>query len=65
MAAMLSNVTSFIATYTENVLSGGVLYWMKSFLTAVTNNPVLFVFVVAVPLAGFGIGILRRLINVN
>lgn len=58
MATVVASVTTFVTT---------AITWMSSYLGAITaeGNEVLFIFAVAVPLAGFGIGILRRLINVN
>ena len=65
MSAILSNVGSLVTS---------AISWMGSFVTQIAGftevdgsmvltNPVLFLFVVAVPLVGLGIGLLARLIK--
>ena len=66
LATMLSNVGSFITQ---------AIVWMGQFLAQITgvttsdagvvsiNNPVLFIFVVCIPLVGLGVGLLNRLIH--
>lgn len=65
MAAILSNVTELVTS---------AISWVGLFLKQIAgvttttsgttlNNPVLFLFVVAVPLCGIGVGLLRRLIH--
>lgn len=65
MATILSNVGELVTS---------AISWMGSFLAqiagftevegvATLTNPVLFLFVVAVPLVGLGIGLLTRLIK--
>lgn len=41
--------------------------WMSSFINAITNDSskILVTFVVAVPLVGLGIGLLKRLVSVR
>ena len=41
--------------------------WMSSFITAITSDTskILVTFVVAVPLVGLGIGLLKRLVSVR
>lgn len=41
--------------------------WLSSYVGAITatGNEVLLLAVVAIPVAGFGVGILRRLINIR
>lgn len=56
MTTVLTNVGSVV---TEAIT------WMTEFLEPITSNPVLFVFVVAVPLVGLGVGLLNRLIRAN
>ena len=56
MEAILPGVTTFIT----NALS-----WMEDTVSFVTTEPVLFIFVVAVPLVGLGVGLLKRLIHAN
>ena len=65
-AQILSNVGSFVTQ---------AISWMGSFLGQIAgvtnsaegvvslNNPILFVFVVCVPLVGLGVGLLNRLIH--
>lgn len=47
------------------VLVTQALVWMKSAATLVTNTPILTLFVIAVPLVGLGVGLLKRLIHSN
>ena len=54
MAAFLDNIGLFL---TE------AISWMGEVLTAVTNNPALTVVVLAIPIAGFAVGLLSRLIR--
>lgn len=56
MATLLTNVGSFITA---------AVGWMSDFLEPITTSPVLFIFVIAVPLVGLGIGLLNRLIRAN
>lgn len=56
MATLLTNVGSFITA---------AVGWMSEFVEPITTNPVLFIFVIAVPLVGLGIGLLNRLIRAN
>lgn len=58
MAALLAAVTSFVTSAVD---------WLSSYIGAITasGNEVLLLACVAVPLAGFGVGILRRLINIR
>lgn len=58
MAALLTAVTSFVTSAIE---------WLTSYVGAITatGNEVLLLAVVAIPVAGFGVGILRRLINIR
>lgn len=65
-ATMLQNVGSFV---TQTIV------WMGNFLAQIAgvttstegvvslNNPILFIFVVCVPLVGLGVGLLNRLIH--
>lgn len=57
MSAILTNVSSVVTA---------AIGWMGDFVTAITasGNEVLLLFVI-VPLVGLGVGLLRRLINVN
>lgn len=58
MTDLLSSVTQFVT----NAVS-----WMGTFLGQITSDTsgVLVTFVVAVPLVGLGIGLLKRLISVR
>lgn len=56
VTSILQNVGSVV---TESIS------WMGDFLTEITSNPILFIFVVAVPLVGLGVGLLNRLIRAN
>lgn len=52
MAAFLQNIETFL---TE------AISWMGQVLTTVTDNPALTVMVLAMPIAGFAVGLLSRL----
>lgn len=54
MEAFLSNIGAFLTT---------AIGWMGQVLTTVTNNPALTVVVLAMPIAGFAVGLLSRLIR--
>lgn len=56
MAEIITNVTSFVTAAVQ---------WMTSFVTTIVDQPVLFIFVVAVPLVGLGVGLLNRLFRTN
>lgn len=54
MTAFLTNIGTF---FTQSVA------WMGDVLTEVTSNPVLLVMVIAMPVVGFAVGLLGRLIR--
>lgn len=54
MAEILGNVTTLVTS---------AISWMTSYLTAITSNPVLTLFVIVLPLVGLGIGIIQRLLS--
>lgn len=58
MAALITAITSFVTAAVD---------WLTSYVGAITasGNEVLLLAVVAIPVAGFGVGILRRLINIR
>lgn len=58
MAALITSVSSFVTA---------AVGWVGSWAGTITaeGNEILLLMAVAVPLAGFGIGALRRMINVN
>ena len=51
---ILGNVTSFVSEATT---------WIASFADAVVNNDLLLLGVVIMPIAGFGIGAIKRLLS--
>ena len=53
-----------IATTISTVVTES-LDWVSMWVTRITGSPLLLIMVVAVPLVGLGVGLLRRLINVN
>ena len=53
-STMLTNVGSVVTQ---------AITWMGEFVEPISTQPVLFLFVVAVPLVGLGAGLLRRLIH--
>lgn len=67
MTAILNNIGTFIATTDaqSGTITGGAVYWVGQWVRTISNNPILFLFAAAIPIAGFGIGALRRLININ
>lgn len=54
MASFLSNIGTF---FTQSI------DWLGEVLTTVTENPALTVLVLAMPICGFAVGLLRRLIR--
>lgn len=58
MSTLLANVTTFVTS---------AISWMGQFLSEITSDTsgVLVTFVVALPLVGLGIGLLKRLISVR
>lgn len=58
MSTIISNVTTFVT---------GAVGWMGQFLGEITSDTsgVLMTFVVALPLVGLGVGLLKRLISVR
>lgn len=65
MADIISAISSFIIQTSEGAVTGGAVYWVSQWVHTIANNSVLLLLAVAMPVAGFGIGALRRLINVN
>lgn len=58
MAALLASVTAFVTS---------AVSWVGTWASAITSegNEILLLACVAVPLAGFGIGAIRRLVNIR
>lgn len=56
-------MTAIIASVTEVVTAA--FGWMGTAIEQITAEPVLLMFVVAIPLVGLGIGLVKRLISVN
>lgn len=54
MAAFLTNITAFFSV---------AVGWMTSILDAVVASPALTVLVLAMPICGFAVGLLNRLIR--
>lgn len=54
MSAFLTEIGTFFTTAVE---------WMGSVLTEVTSSPALLVMVLAMPIVGFAVGLLSRLIR--
>ena len=54
IATILSNVTAFV---TE------AIKWVGSFVSAITSNPLLLIFVI-VAFVGLGVGLIQRLVRV-
>lgn len=58
--SLMSTILSDVTTLVTNAIS-----WMSSYLTAITGNDVLLLFVVVLPLVGLGIGIITRLFRLR
>lgn len=58
MAALITAITAVVS---------GAISWLTSYVGAITasGNEVLLLMVVAVPLVGLGVGLLKRLLRVN
>lgn len=54
MAEFLTTIGTFLTT---------AIGWMGEVLTTITGNPALTVMVLAMPIAGFAVGLLSRLIR--
>lgn len=54
----LESVIDNISTF-----AGGAVGWMTTMVSTVTSNAVLFIFVVGMPVGGYGVGLLRRVIH--
>ena len=54
MTAFLTNIGTFFTT---------AVGWLGDVLTAVTSNPALTVLVLAMPICGFAVGLLGRLVR--
>ena len=54
VSSFLGDVTTFL---------GSALSWVGSCITTVMSNPILLVVVACMPIAGYGVGMLRRLIR--
>lgn len=51
---ILNPITTFVSEVT---------LWVSGFVDFIVEQPILFIFCVAVPLCGLGVGLLRRLIH--
>lgn len=60
----MTETLTAILTSTGDFITAAV-GWMGDFAELLTTNAVIFVFTVAVPLVGLGIGLLRRTLNAN
>lgn len=54
MAEFLASVTTFFTS---------ALGWVSSAISTIMANPILLVMVACMPIAGYGVGLLRRLIR--
>ena len=55
MDALITSVSTLVTA---------AIGWVGDFITEITAQPLLLLFVVAVPLVGLGVGIINRLIRV-
>lgn len=56
----MSAILSAVSTLVTNAVT-----WTTSYLTMITENDVLVLFCIALPLVGLGIGIIRRLVRIR
>lgn len=54
----LTNILADVTTFVQTAIT-----WATDTLAEVTVEPILFIFVVAVPLVGLGVGLLKRLMR--
>ncbi len=54
LSTVITDITTFV---------GGAVGWMTEMVSTVTENAVLFTFVVGMPVGGYGVGLLRRVIH--
>ena len=64
MAETISQVFETIVTDIGSVVEFAI-FSVSQFATKIVSEPLLLMLVVAVPLCGIGVGMLRRLINTN
>ncbi len=57
---MLTDIIANVGDFVEAAVG-----WMGQFATVVSTNALLFVFVIAVPLVGLGVGLLNRMFRLN
>lgn len=56
MSTILSNVTTLLSSVTT---------WVGTFIECITDNEILTLFCLVLPLVGLGIGIIKRLVKVR
>lgn len=56
----VSSILGQVTTFVSNVIE-----WVGDYATVITEQPILMVMCIAVPLVGLGVGLLNRLIRVN
>lgn len=54
MSALLTNIGTF---FTQSVA------WLGDILDVITNNPALLILVISMPVVGFSVGLLKRLLG--
>lgn len=59
----LRNALDALITSVSTLVTAAI-GWVGDFITEITAQPLLLLFVVAVPLVGLGVGIINRLIRV-
>lgn len=57
-AVTLTSVLENIGTFFTSAVG-----WLGTALDTVMDSPALFIMVIAMPVAGFGVGLLKRLLN--
>lgn len=51
---LITNITSFFT---------GAISWVTQILTMISSQPILMVLCILIPVAGFAVGLFRRLLN--
>lgn len=65
MQAIIDAVTSWVYTPAgSGTAAGGMVTYVGQWVDTIVSSPLLLAFAV-IPLVGFGVGLLRRLININ
>ena len=56
----VATILGYVTTFVTSAIS-----WVGSWVSTIADNPILIIACVAMPLAGFGIGAIRRLMRLR